>query len=609
MTSDVATTTSPAEHFTLEHQPVGRLKGTFFVPRYQRGYRWDKADVRRLLDDLKDFITAPEPTPTEATYSLQPIVIKRHGEDPASGVPEWELIDGQQRLTTLFIIFRYLSREGWLQNSPPFSLRYDTRERSREYLEALGEDPSADQMKADDNIDFHHLYNAYQSVADWFNQKLNGAQERMEYAKRLLQALYSTVRVIRYEAPLSANATDLFTRLNVGRIALTDAELVKAALLLRLGKSLSSERAYETAAQWDLIEQDLQREELWAFISGMNADSDAQTCTRISLLLDTLADIRGKAGNGPRPRYFTFETLRQSIDEDPAVFWQQVVDLHAHILGWYRDVETHNSIGFLIAVSRKPGNRFIEIARHSLQATKSSLKRYLKGRIREELDLSKEQLLEISYEDDAGKRKINDALLLANILTYRNKERFPFDRHNRHKWSLEHIHAQNAEGPNTIAYWREWLSQHSLALDSLLGGEKAPAVRDLKARIHEAQDKLSRNNPNDPFKKDQFLALSTEILDTLSIDSGPDHGLGNMALLSSEHNSYLNNAAFEVKRQRIVKSDEEGEYIPVCTRNVFLKYYSKSRQPHYWSEEDRVQYLQKMEKLLEPYLSNGGAST
>src|SRR4029450_975656 len=50
-------------------------------------------------------------------------------------------------------------------------------------------------------------------------------------------------------------------------------------------------------------------------------------------------------------------------------------------------------------------------------------------------------------------------------------------------------------------------------------------------------------------------------------------GIGNLALLAGGDNALLSNEVFEVKRRRIIGLDRRGSYIPVCTRNVFLKYY------------------------------------
>ena len=107
---------------------------------------------------------------------------------------------------------------------PTYSLRYETRPDSAVYLE----DP--DPARSPDNIDFFHIHQAYACISGWFAAH---GPRRQYVANRFYSALFESVRVIWYEAPHELDATTLFTRLNVGRIPLTDAELVKALLLAR----------------------------------------------------------------------------------------------------------------------------------------------------------------------------------------------------------------------------------------------------------------------------------------------------------------------------------------------------------------------------------------
>ena len=92
----------------LELKLIGDISGSFRVARYQRGYRWGKLEVERLLDDIWQS--------NGKAYSLQPVVVKR---DAATS---WELVDGQQRLTTLFLIFMFMQRERLQNSSPPYSI-------------------------------------------------------------------------------------------------------------------------------------------------------------------------------------------------------------------------------------------------------------------------------------------------------------------------------------------------------------------------------------------------------------------------------------------------------------------------------------------------------
>lgn len=121
----------------LKTLSVGDIAGDFYVPSYQRGYRWGKQEVRQLLEDIRES--------NGATYYLQPLVVKRRDDD------SWELVDGQQRLTTLYLIFRYLKRTHLPSAAINYSLTYATREGSTAYLDCL------DETEANTNIDFSHM--------------------------------------------------------------------------------------------------------------------------------------------------------------------------------------------------------------------------------------------------------------------------------------------------------------------------------------------------------------------------------------------------------------------------------------------------------------------
>lgn len=77
----------------LETKFVADIRGSFYIPSYQRGYRWSETEVVRLLDDIYQN--------GKKNYCLQPVVVRKK-ED------RYELIDGQQRLTTLYLIYKYI---------------------------------------------------------------------------------------------------------------------------------------------------------------------------------------------------------------------------------------------------------------------------------------------------------------------------------------------------------------------------------------------------------------------------------------------------------------------------------------------------------------------
>ena len=124
----------------LETKFVSEIKGTFYVPDYQRGYRWGKTEVEALLNDVYEYGGKPKKAENES-YCLQPVVVRNLGD-------KYELIDGQQRLTTLYLIYVYMNKaSGGFMSEPSFSISYETREESADFLN------NPDESKKETNID------------------------------------------------------------------------------------------------------------------------------------------------------------------------------------------------------------------------------------------------------------------------------------------------------------------------------------------------------------------------------------------------------------------------------------------------------------------------
>lgn len=567
----------------LEHKAVGDIAGRFFVARYQRGYRWGEHEVQRLLDDIYDN--------GAKDYSLQPVVVKLRSGEPnntANSETEWELVDGQQRLTTLYLIFLYMQREGLQKLGPPYSISFETRPDSEVYMRQL--DPALSKK----NIDFYHLYAAYECIRTWFEKQ---GHKQQNVANKFYTYLFDHVHVIWYQAPNDLDATTLFTRLNVGRIPLTDAELVKALLLSRSrGGPTGTDRSHELAANWDAIERDLRHPDLWAFVT---TDRPEDFPTHITLLLDSVA---GGPRGRERPRFHTFDQLRTRMMDGPSLehLWRQIVNLHGLILGWFENRHYYHKVGYLVAV----GEYFSDLVELAKGSTKSEFEALLDARIRKQLNLRADEVAGLTYDNA---QKCNSLLLLMNVETVRrmenSSERYSFRAHGQVVWSLEHIHAQQAQRLNRAEQWKEWLRLHRAALAALPVDN--PAQRDaLIIRIDAAIGEVDRDKFNE-------LASAVTAYFTLPeshvgfLDSV--HSVSNLALLPQPENSALGNSVFEVKRRLILELDRKGAYIPVCTRHVFLKYYTtaEAQQIHFWSQQDRTSYLEAMLSLIDPYLQPG----
>ena len=116
---DTQTKKALEDKAVLEPKLVSEIKGDFFIPSYQRGYRWEEDNITMLLNDIWEN--------GDKNYCLQPVVVKKLPDN------RFELIDGQQRSTTLFLILQYMKRV-LPSTEVNFSLSYETRIKSTAFL-------------------------------------------------------------------------------------------------------------------------------------------------------------------------------------------------------------------------------------------------------------------------------------------------------------------------------------------------------------------------------------------------------------------------------------------------------------------------------------------
>lgn len=557
----------------LEPKLVGDVAGEFFVPAYQRGYRWGKEQIKMLLNDIWEN--------GDLNYCLQPIVVKKNDD------AKYELIDGQQRLTSIYLILKYMK-----QLLPfiemKFSLSYQTRERSAEFLLDL------DINKANENIDFHHMFNAYEYVNAWFEDKATG--DKGLKAINLYKHFGEKVKFIWYEVNTTEDSTELFTRLNIGKIPLTNAELVKALFLSKDNNSITDEKQLEIATSWDIIEKELHNKDLWAFLTNEAPDKFA---TRIELIFNMMSNKT----KDEKESFFTFFYFIEKMKkESKTEIWKDIQEYFLTLKEWFDKREVYHKVGYLVAI----GEDLQKIISNSISLTKSDFQDSLDNKIKLQLNLTKEKILELNYENKNDRPIIEKLLLLFNVETVgtlkHSFERYSFESHKRKSWSLEHIHAQNSIGLNKKEEQQEWLRLHRASLVHLQ--EKGVQQQQIEALIKQIDKHY------ETITKVMFDILFAEVFALLSENEDRSYmdSVSNMALLRSADNSALNNSTFDVKRNRILEMDKDGEYIPICTRRVFLKYYteSKDHQLHFWGVLDREAYMNAMigeEGILLKYLT------
>lgn len=581
-------------NIVLETKYVGSIKGDFYLPDYQRGYRWTKDEIKLLLDDIYES--------AGQSYCLQPIVVKKNNG-------KFELIDGQQRLTTIYLICKYMESKLGDLYEPSFKLEYETRKESAHFLTNL------DFSLRDKNIDYHFIAAAFEYIDQYFTQKSNGERRQMAaYLTRLNEYFTSSVSVIWYEVDTAEDGIELFERLNIGKIPLTSSELVKALFLKDSVRDQMSGRQEEVSLQWDMIEHELRNPSFWGFLSNKDGD---QMPTRIDLLLDLIA---GKSEKN-KENYLTFFYFDDKIKElsktdthNPMLeVWSNIYHVFLTLREWFANHDFYHKIGFLITTG-VPLRRIFEVWRSGSNNTPLAKDEFLSKldiMISESIGIKdRDELLSLSY--DNKKDKLQKVLLLFNVETERlmdeHKRRFPFDKHKESTWSLEHIHAQNAESLKKNKDILSWLESHFSILES--------TENDIFAANDELKEKMSflieqLQSGKDPGNvRERFNEIQQEVIALFTPNDERDrvnpylHELANMALLDASQNAALSNSVFDVKRHRVIEYDREGKYIPICTKHVFFKYYTLDNPSlFFWGEADRKNYTNALEAKIAPYYS------
>ena len=552
----------------LQTKKVSEISGKFVVPAYQRGYRWGK-EATRLLDDIMEIADS------DYRYCLQPIVVKKLSDENS-----YELIDGQQRLTTLFLIYKVL-KELFHEIKINYSLTYTVREGSEKFLNEISKESE------ETNIDFYFMKEAYISIGNWFLEKM---KQKLTAPCDFRNLLNEKVDIIWYEVGPSEDGNALFQRLNIGKIPLTSSELVKAIFLSASNKNdIQSERQQEIALQWDNIEKELHKDSFWYFLTNKH-DSEYQT--RIDLVLNLISGKFDDVDNYATFFFFDEKSKKGNLFD----IWEEIQHTYLILKDWYENHEFYHLIGYLIAI----GKSIKDIYDLSLNKTKTEFTKDLKKMIKKAVDIKGRNYGDLSYESASDYKAISKLLLLFNVLSTENSDensgRFPFDKYKKNSdWSLEHIHAQQSQGLNTEAQWKEWIRLH------------IPSVKLLNKDDHDLVDSMEQCIQEDyTLKGDDFDKIRERAEKVLSEDMnvGYLHSISNLALLKKDNNSALNNSTFDVKRNKILEMDKNGEFIPFCTRMVFLKYYTPSDKNsiHFWGQADRDCYINEMNKVLSEYI-------
>ena len=658
--------TQEATNNIMERRAIPDLLGKkYYIPEYQRGYRWEEKQVLDLLDDLNSYFNG---NIKGQFYCLQPIVVKEIELDHDTW---YEVIDGQQRLTTLRLIMQVLDQLNQSRFGPVirhrYTIRYATRPNMQGIFDIISIIGNANgSVTIDDSrnqwpkmIDSIYIYNAAKTILRWFLEDDTRKSSFGQYFYNKIDSDTKSVQVVWYETVEDKEPHDIFNRMNSLKVELSCSELIRSLFLSSctefnlgnlsgLSDSLQNEIRKERFDQkqtsinekWDELEQFMRDKSFQSFLTRRK-DSGRSA---IGLLFDLMSGKYASDKVVPcrfhnlhkEDELYTYLYFKAMIEEDKDAWltWEKVLNAFEKIQYWYNDRDLFHRIGFLNAIAQRGHEDDAICTLLNLKEGRRALHVNAINLIKEAMILpeSKEtgspidSLEKLSYDNPIHYNYIKQLLLLYNVETSRQQtssDNFSFNRYRytvdgkERTWTLEHIHAQNSDClPETNKdSWYEWirynlesLKKLSLGDPSLINAQNA-VIKELErdSRIADVTDvpvcktkKYTFDNIKSVFESVvDFYAK----LDYKANKAKPVHQLSNMALLDLGQNAMVGKSPFEVKRQLICNNIAGNEYLPICTRKVFLKLYDKeSMQVHSWSQRDRELYYEDIKDKLSQYI-------
>lgn len=516
----------------------------FLIPNYQRGYRWSDREVDALLEDIWDFALKQDSTNAkDSFYCLQPIVVKQNGK-------QYNVIDGQQRLTTIFLIVKFLDKKDL------FALKCQTRENSTEFLKNI-DDKMDEQSK---NIDFFHFLNAYKIITNFFADKETNDRKKFE------DTLLNNCKVLWYEAQEKEN--DVFIRLNIGKIPLLEAENIKA-LFLSKNENLDDDDIKERAEFWYESEVKARDEDDFRYcvLSKVAPNDIFKDENKKPILKDDILRIEAylKAIVPPNKSnkhylfdYFYKNYKNKTLNER----WKELQSA----IKTLESFTTKNNDTTIREIFHYLG--FLTLSNYSIfeiyqkwvtlqdkEQFSSGLLNTIKERVKNYIN----DIESLGYTNKEDKNKIFLLLLLFNleymILDEGSRDFFKFNRFVLEQWSLEHIYAQNSKSIAKIIKDKDndgisaWLKEVLRYIDD-----------------DELKQEVEQNIQNNDFNVSLFAKIDENFKNDNTLNS-----IANLALLDRESNSRLGNLIFSQKHKEIYKLGSQDKLIPIMTKKFLQR--------------------------------------
>jgi hypothetical protein len=553
----------PIAHIFSSNKLLKELNASqYYIASYQRGYKWKsfgKNDqVPILLTDIYEALS------TNANeYYLQYITIKKNNEN----LSFLEVIDGQQRLTTLSLLFYVAEKYFNIENHAKGKVVYQRYKINNEFQDVFESILALEESDASINNlqDIYYLYHAKKCILNFFNILGEELQSYIDY-------LASHVKIIVNLEDELTSAEEVFSNLNDNKVDLTNYYLIKGLLFTQSTRSNGSNNSFleiqtkrnRLARNWDHLNQwFLNEKHNQLFFYNYKILNEKEKNIGINSILNLTKPIHSEKITDVHIRNFVKELANEELNNpnNMELFnlyldniktspkaehkLEELQNVAKRLMNWFADDELYHLIGYYIATKKS-----IEAIKDK---GKSELKQILYKHLFDSLQLDKgKSIASLEYGQD---NPILNRIFLAinafpliftnEVVQINFKNRFSFYDYTSNNWSIEHIYPQN---PNVSAAdvikYKSWFLEKTT--DEIL------------INIIESLN-IDENKVPDA------------ILQLIVLEDANEHYIGNLALLEKGNNSTLSNNIFPKKRELLLSMLAKGNFVPQHTINAVSK--------------------------------------
>lgn len=558
------------------------------IPYYQRGYKWDSNNVEKLLDDIY-----ASKVKDDLFYCIQNITITKNNNI-------YNVIDGQQRLTTLTIILSYLGENELVYNKvrfPENSIRKFTNEILNNWITnkdfdfytqfenwntVINEKPEYDLQ------DIYHIVQVAITVKKWF-EKLK-EKEGESYLVNFKNKLLFNVKFIVNEVEGNQSEEKIFANLNSKRIPLDGSDLIRAILITRVAKEEAkeegdlkniifvNERRIKLGWELDQINGWWSKEDVKIYFQRF-INIESENIGKNKLFNDDFYPINNLYllfAESKNSNVLSLQLIENSTDS--IALYKEIIHLHHTLFDWFHDREIYHLLGYLFANETNRKNidfyKIWTLWNHcsKRQDFVKEVKNEIKSAFMEEDCIVDYTNLQINWYENKTTLLVKTLLLMDVIeCLKKNKAFLPPQYFKKNLEDIEHIFPQNPKDKKNkeiVGYVKFLLKTGQLAKNEV-------DVINLESRL------------DDEDFKSEFIVLledkTTEI---------KQNAIGNLVLLHRSLNRGLGNKVYDQKRSKIISFHNEGNFIQPHTFKVFVRDFLNDkniedyRDDEFWSQSD-----------------------